>query len=343
MLPEGNKPLVPFLREQIDPNSEGRHRKKRIGVIDLGSHSVTLYVFETRKDNPPKCVFKTSAICNLAQGTGLNGCNGLNPYNAAQALRTLGIYNNLIRNGIEVRNERVAIDHAVIIATAASRHHAAAHGLNAHFFADAREELCGRPIGVVTTRAEEALMGAGLLTGDAHYLDTIAALGSGGGSTEFVRMRKEGDAFELVHSFTDDGVGTASLNTEILDKGNNQALRHLREIIRRHPSGGDKLLGWAGKSFHAVGIVLASRIPPTSLAVGLGIPWNKETIRHLEAMRDLRPKDLNAFGDEVTGRADVFAAAVELHLAYGMHLSPQHIFYPKGNIRRGALLLAGLW
>ncbi len=143
----------------------------RRAVVDLGSNSVRLVVFEGSSRNPVP-IFNEKAVLRL--GRGLQATGRLNEDGTAQALT--------------VMNRYAAIAHAMqahpfeVLATAAVRD--AQNG--PQFIAQLQDRLPGVPITVLSGEEEAELSAAGLLCGipDAHGL--LADIG--GGSLELVRL-----------------------------------------------------------------------------------------------------------------------------------------------------------
>ena len=144
---------------------------RRRAVVDLGSNSVRLVVFEGDSRNP-MAIFNEQAVLRL--GRGLQASGRLNDEGTAQALT--------------VMNRYAAIAHAMnavvfeVLATAAVRD--AVNG--PEFIALLRNRLPGVPITVLSGEAEADLSAAGLLCGIPDADGLLADIG--GGSLELVRL-----------------------------------------------------------------------------------------------------------------------------------------------------------
>jgi exopolyphosphatase/guanosine-5'-triphosphate,3'-diphosphate pyrophosphatase len=144
---------------------------RRRAVVDLGSNSVRLVVFEGSGRNPVP-IFNEKAVLRL--GRGLQATGRLNEDGTAQALTVMNRYAAIAR--------AMQADPFEVLATAAVR-----DALNGPQFIDLLQaRLPGVPIRVLSGEEEAELSAAGLLCGipDAHGL--LADIG--GGSLELVRL-----------------------------------------------------------------------------------------------------------------------------------------------------------
>lgn len=143
----------------------------RRAVVDLGSNSVRLVVFEGNGRNPVP-IFNEKAVLRL--GRGMQSSGRLNDEGMAQALT--------------VMNRYAAIAHAMradpfeVLATAAVRD--AVNG--PEFVALLQARLPGVPITILSGEQEAALSAAGLLCGIPDADGLLADIG--GGSLELVRL-----------------------------------------------------------------------------------------------------------------------------------------------------------
>ena len=143
----------------------------RCAIVDLGSNSVRLVVFEGRGRNPV-AIFNEKAVLRL--GRGLQTTGRLNEAGVALALRVMSRYNAIAR--------AMGADPFEVLATAAVRD--ASNG--AEFVTALQARMPGVPIRVLTGHEEAALSCAGVLCG-IHGADGIVA-DIGGGSLELVRI-----------------------------------------------------------------------------------------------------------------------------------------------------------
>ena len=143
----------------------------RCAVVDLGSNSVRLVVFEGRGRNPV-AIFNEKAVLRL--GRGLASTGRLNEAGVAQGLRVMSRYNAIAR--------AMGADPFEVLATAAVRD--ATNGPD--FVAALHARMPGVPIRVLSGEGEAALSSAGVLCGlpeaDGILADIV------GGSLEVVRV-----------------------------------------------------------------------------------------------------------------------------------------------------------
>ena len=151
----------------------------RSAVVDLGSNSVRLVVFEGRGRNP-SAIFNEKAVLRL--GRGLTATGRLNEGGVAQALRVMVRYHAIAR--------AMGADPFETLATAAVRD--AANG--PAFVAELQSRLPGLVVRVLTGQEEAALSTAGVLAGIPGADGVLADIG--GGSMEVVRVA----AGSIVHA-----------------------------------------------------------------------------------------------------------------------------------------------
>ena len=153
------------------PPRAGDAAPPRAGVVDLGSNSVRLVVFEGRCRNPV-AIFNEKAVLGL--GRGLQSTGRLNAAAVESALTIMGRY--------------IAIAHAMgaepieVLATAAMRDAA-----NGPAFADAlRARMPGVPLRILTGVEEAAMSAEGVLLGVPGADGILGDIG--GGSLELVDL-----------------------------------------------------------------------------------------------------------------------------------------------------------
>ena len=143
----------------------------RCAVVDLGSNSVRMVVFEGLSRNP-SVIFNEKAVLRL--GRGLQATGRLNDQALGPALRVMTRYGAIAR--------AMGADPFHVLATAAVRD--AENG--PAFVADLQSRLPGVPIQVLTGEEEAALSTAGVLCGIPGANGILADIG--GGSLEVVRV-----------------------------------------------------------------------------------------------------------------------------------------------------------
>lgn len=147
----------------------------RCAVVDLGSNSVRLVVYEGQGRNPI-AIFNEKAVLRL--GKGLQSTGRLNEAGVAQGLKVMVRYHVIARSMGAAPFE--------VLATAAVRD--ASNG--AEFVAALQERMPGASIRVLTGQEEARLSAAGLRCGIAEADGVLADIG--GGSLELVRLDRAG-------------------------------------------------------------------------------------------------------------------------------------------------------
>jgi exopolyphosphatase/guanosine-5'-triphosphate,3'-diphosphate pyrophosphatase len=145
----------------------------RCAVVDLGSNSVRLVVFEGRGRNPV-VIFNEKSVLRL--GRGLQGTGRLNPEGVEQAVGVMARFAAIARAMGAAPFE--------VLATAAVR-----DASNGPAFVDSLRATLGPdvPIRVLPGQEEAALSAAGLLCGIPNADGILADIG--GGSLELVRLQ----------------------------------------------------------------------------------------------------------------------------------------------------------
>ena len=159
---------LPHLRWRPTPDGPARDR---CGVVDLGSNSVRLVVFEGRGRNP-QAIFNEKAVLGL--GRGLQASGRLNEQAVEQALTVLKRYHAIAC--------AMGADPLDILATAAVRD--ASNG--AGFIAELQARMPDVPIRVLTGEEEAAYSADGVLLGFPAADGILGDLG--GGSLEVVEL-----------------------------------------------------------------------------------------------------------------------------------------------------------
>jgi exopolyphosphatase / guanosine-5'-triphosphate,3'-diphosphate pyrophosphatase len=156
----------------------------RIGIIDLGSNSLRLAVFE-RHGAALFSLLNEKVMCGLARGLSTSG--RLNPEGGALALVNLRRFVALARS--------IGVDHLAVLATAAVR-----DASDGQAFADKVARECQVPVSIIDGAEEARLSAAGVLAGIPEADGVVGDLG--GGSVELVRVgprvpRVAGDAARI--------------------------------------------------------------------------------------------------------------------------------------------------
>src|SRR5438045_6257458 len=167
----------------------------RIAVVDVGSNSLRLAVFE-RLGAILLPLLNEKVMCALGRGIAVTG--RLNPAGVELAFANLQRFVALAR--------ALAVDHLAIIATAAVRD--ASDGRD---FAAELEERCGVPVRIIDGGEEGRLSATGVLAGIPYADGVVGDLG--GGRVQLVRV--DGTTTPAVHG----GVGVPLVALPLVECG----------------------------------------------------------------------------------------------------------------------------
>lgn len=143
---------------------------ERIGVIDLGSNSLRLVIFE-RVGAAVFPLFNEKVMCGLGRGIASTG--RLNPEGVTLALINLRRFAAFAR--------ALAVNHLAVLATAAVR-----DASDGEAFAAEVERQCGIQVKIIDGAEEAQLSAAGVLAGIPDAEGIVGDLG--GGSVELIRV-----------------------------------------------------------------------------------------------------------------------------------------------------------
>ncbi len=154
--------------------SHGGSPDARVGVIDVGSNSVRLVVFDGLKRSP-LALFNEKVMCGL--GRGLERTRRLHPEGTLQALENLRRFVRLA--------QLMDVGRLDVLATSAVR-----EALDGPSFVATVERQCGVRVNVISGFEEAALSANGVLSGIPDADGVMADLG--GGSVELVPLQGGG-------------------------------------------------------------------------------------------------------------------------------------------------------
>ena len=157
----------------VDASADkGRLGTGRVGIIDVGSNSIRLVVYE-RASRAPLPVFNEKVLCGLARG--LDATGRLNPAGVELALANIDRFTTLAHN--------MKVTSLDLLATAAVRD--ASDGAD---FMHALESRPGIEAHIVSGQDEARFSGYGVMCG---MPDASGVMGDlGGGSLELVARRR---------------------------------------------------------------------------------------------------------------------------------------------------------
>jgi exopolyphosphatase / guanosine-5'-triphosphate,3'-diphosphate pyrophosphatase len=208
------------------PAAQGRlDHGPPVGVIDIGSNSVRLVVYEglTRSPTP---IFNEKVLAGLGrevQSTGLLAQDAVD--NALAALRRF-----------RTLCDRIEVPNLWVIATAACR-----DASNGKAFVEEAQRICGTKIEVISGKREAELSALGVVSGF-HKPDGLVG-DLGGGSLELTDIRGH-----RVHT----GV-TLPLGGLALQDVSKKSLKRAEKLVRKALGETRLLEGGKGRSFYAIG------------------------------------------------------------------------------------------
>jgi len=294
-----------------------RKRGSSVAVIDIGSNSVRLVVYEEMARSLVS-IFNEKTLCGLGrevQSTGL-----LAPDAVAKALTSLRRFRALCRI------MKVGRVHA--IATAACR-----DASNGPEFIARAEQICRVRIEILSGPREAQLSALGVVSG-IHRPDGIVG-DLGGGSLELVdisghRVRK--------------GV-TLPLGTLALQDLSDKSLKRAERIVKTQLAGVPLLAGGGGRSFYAVGgtwralarIHIIQSGYPLGVMHGYSIPA-AEALDFARRLRRLVAADMLANIEAVAEARRPLLAYAALVLEYIIGIArPRSIVFSTFGVREGLL------
>jgi len=152
--------------------AKGSARDERVAVVDIGSNSIRLVVFDGLK-RAPATVFNEKVLCGLGRGLQTNG--RLSPEGVAMAVPNLVRFTSLARS--------MGVGRIDLIATAAVR-----EASDGEAFRETVERLCGHRVRVLSGEEEAELSALGVIAGNPRADGIMGDLG--GGSLELVEVNR---------------------------------------------------------------------------------------------------------------------------------------------------------
>ena len=294
-----------------------RKRASSVAVIDIGSNSVRLVVYE-KMARSLITIFNEKALCGLGrevQSTGL-----LAPDAVAKALTALRRFRALCRV------MKVGRVHA--IATAACR-----DASNGPDFIARAERICSCPIEILTGPREAYLSALGVVSG-IHKPDGIVG-DLGGGSLELIdvhgnRVRR--------------GV-TLPLGSLALQDVSQKSLKRAERIVKTDLAGVAQLKAGSGRTFYAVGgtwralarIHIIQSGYPLRVMHGYSIPA-AEALDFAQRLRRLAAADMLADIETIADARRPLLAYAALVLEYIIRVAkPKTIVFSTFGVREGLL------
>ena len=294
-----------------------RKRASSVAVIDIGSNSVRLVVYESMSRSLVS-VFNEKALCGLGrevQSTGL-----LAPDAVAKALTSLRRFRALCRI------QKVGRVHA--IATAACR-----DATNGPDFIARAERICGTRIEILSGPREAKLSALGVISG-IHDPDGIVG-DLGGGSLELIDVR--GNRVR--------GGVTLPLGSLALQDAAHKSLKRAERIVKAEISGVEQLKAGRGRSFYAVGgtwralarIHIIQSGYPLKVMHGYSIPA-ADALDFAQRLRRLAAANMLADIEAVSDARRPLLTYAALVLEYVIRVAkPKTIVFSTFGVREGLL------
>jgi exopolyphosphatase/guanosine-5'-triphosphate,3'-diphosphate pyrophosphatase len=292
-------------------------RAAGIGVIDIGSNSVRLVIYQAM-ERSLVTVFNEKALCGLGrevQTTGLLAADAVD-----KALTALKRFRALCK----VQN--VARVHA--IATAACR-----DASNGPDFIARAEKICGGPIQILTGAEEARYSALGVISG-VHKPDGIVG-DLGGGSLELIDVRGH-----QVRSGVTLPLGSLALQ-DLAEKSLKKAERIAEQALTELP----QLLAGRGRAFYAVGgtwralarIHIIQSGYPLGVMHGYEIPA-ADALAFVRRLRRLVAADMLADIEAVAEARRPLLAYAALVLEYIIRIAqPKTVVFSTFGVREGLL------
>ncbi len=263
------------------PKDRNRPENKPVAVIDIGSNSVRLVVFESAKRNPVP-LFNEKVLCGLGRSLATTG--RLNDPGVERALNALRRFRAIA--------EQLGVVGMNVIATAAAR-----ESENGPDFVHRARKILKTDISVISGKEEAHLAAAGVVSGFPDASGMAADLG--GGSLEIIGIHKK-------HGAT--GGVTLPLGGLRLIDSSGGCLKKARKIVDAELAKVDWLEKGKGRPFYAVGgtwrafarLHMSQKNYPLSVMHAYQIPM-KEALTFARVVDHLSPSSLE--GVESLSRA----------------------------------------
>jgi exopolyphosphatase/guanosine-5'-triphosphate,3'-diphosphate pyrophosphatase len=294
-----------------------RKRASSVAVIDIGSNSVRLVVYE-KLARSLITVFNEKALCGLGREVQTTGL--LAPDAVAKALTSLRRFRALCRV------MKVGRVHA--IATAACR-----DATNGPDFIARAERICGGKIEILSGPREARLSALGVVSG-VHKPDGVVG-DLGGGSLELIDVHGN-----RVHS----GV-TLPLGSLALQDLSHTSLKRAERIVKAELSGVTQLKAGHGRTFYAVGgtwralarIHIIQSGYPLGVMHGYSIPA-QDALDFAQRVRRLVSANMLADIEAVAVARRPLLAYAALVLEYIIRVAkPKNIVFSTFGVREGLL------
>ncbi len=199
--------------------------QKPVAVIDIGSNSVRLVVFEGAKLTPIP-LFNEKCLCGLGKELATTGRLGDDA--VERALMALRRFRSVV--------DQIGASDLFVIATAAAR-----EAENGAEFIELASKICGKPVEVISGVREAELAAAGVMAGD-RQADGFAG-DMGGGSLELIDIKGQG---------LSNGITLPLGGLRLIDQSDNN-LKKAKDLVDRAIDKIEWLDDGADRPFYLVG------------------------------------------------------------------------------------------
>jgi exopolyphosphatase/guanosine-5'-triphosphate,3'-diphosphate pyrophosphatase len=294
-----------------------RKRAPSVAVIDIGSNSVRLVVYETMTRSLVS-IFNEKTLCGLGREVQTTGL--LAPDAVAKALTSLRRFRALCKV--------MKVGRVFAIATAACR-----DATNGPDFIAKAERICGVSIEILSGPREAKLSALGVVSG-IHKPDGIVG-DLGGGSLELIDVHGN-----RVHS----GV-TLPLGSLALQDASHRSLKRAERMVKTDLSGVAQLKAGRGRTFYAVGgtwralarIHIIQSGYPLRVMHGYSIPAS-EALDFAQRLRRLASANMLADIEAVADARRPLLTYAALVLEYIIRVAnPKTIVFSTFGVREGLL------
>ncbi len=291
------------------------HAGEPVAVIDIGSNSVRLVVYEQLSRSPTQ-LFNEKAFCGLGKGVGATGHLRADSIDAA--LAALRRFRVLVRE--------MAVRSLYVFATAAVRDAA-----NGQDFLDQATAVCGAPIELVSGRREAQLSAYGVVSGTWRPDGIVGDLG--GGSLELIDIRG--------HRIGR-GVSLPLGPLRLLDEG--PSVKSVDRLVRSTLADVKQLAKAEGRAFYAIGgtwrafarLHMRQRGYPLHVMQGYSIPA-REALEFARLVRRVATDTLDSIDSVASGRREYlpYGALVLEHII--RRAKPSAVVVSATGVREGLL------
>ena len=287
-----------------------------LGIVDIGSNSVRLVVYDGLK-RAPIPIYNEKALCGL--GEGVSATNRLRDDAVEDALAALTRYRLML--------DHLGVERVFVLATAAAR-----EADNGPDFTTRAEEILRTEIEVLSGEREAELAALGVISGMTHPNGIVGDMG--GGSTELVRVDDRRPAR---------GVTTALGALRLRDDAEKD-LKVARALAKERLKPHDDLNLDGKEDFYAVGgtwrslgrLHMYATVHPLHVAHGYVLPA-KTMLRYCEEV-------ISGVPDDTPGLSHISSAREPL-LPYGAavlaqiieRLEPRNVVFSALGVREGKL------